>query len=191
MRWCLVTVERCPVDPAPEWSLPPGSALSMSVHLPSGRYGLLARTGGGTGRMGWILDEHVAVDADQARDDDVRAACADVLYGSRPRPAGQAVRWLTAVAAAHPGCRLVAAPLAGGGWTALSGPDGTAVMLPCAVPAGSSLFASCLHGWLVAGRELTELSAARITCRAAGDARNDDGRIRAPGPRVPLRPRPR
>ncbi|MEV7090931.1 hypothetical protein AB0O07_34590 [Streptomyces sp. NPDC093085] len=110
------------------------------------------------------LDEHLAVDAGTCRDRRWLES-ADVLQTARPRPPGAALRWLAETRAAHPGARLVAASLSGGGWAAATGggrnPERGAVLLPYRKPYGTapgwSLIPSLLHGWLVAGHSLYEL----------------------------------
>ncbi|MFY4720901.1 hypothetical protein [Streptomyces sp. LaBMicrA B280] len=71
-------------------------------------------------------DEHCAVNA-EAAPENRRLACADVLYGVRPRPPASAVHWLTGMTARHPSCALAAVPLSGGGWLALAGAAGSNV----------------------------------------------------------------
>ncbi|MFD5748487.1 hypothetical protein [Streptomyces sp. NPDC127033] len=152
----------------------PGRALVARI-VPAG--GCPGRAGP-EGSCAPPLDEHLAVDADACRDPG-RLECADVLQTGRTRPVADALRWLAETRAAHPGARLVAAPLPGGGW-AVAGDDGDrdGVLLPSGVfvpygifpsyrtPSGTlsgrthprwSLVPSCLHGWLVAGHTLREL----------------------------------
>ncbi|MFE2940492.1 hypothetical protein ACFXKG_15730 [Streptomyces sp. NPDC059255] len=142
------------------------------------------------------LDEHLAVDADACRDPG-RLECADVLQTGRTRPATDALRWLAETRASHPGARLIAAPLPGGGWAA-AGDDGdrggvllppgvfpspgvlvpSGAFLPYGTPYGTpsgrttpgwSLVPSCLHGWLVAGHTLRELCEPRLNrCQGNG-----------------------
>ncbi|WP_167502478.1 hypothetical protein [Streptomyces malaysiensis] len=163
---CFVTVEwweKAPPEPVP----------SPSLCLWTGRVAgggvLLARTGlAGIRRAPVVLDEHLTVDADACAD--ARGLdCADVLRGSRPRPAAEAVRWLAEIGPAGPGCRLAAVPLIGGGWVARGGTDPGVVALPCRVPPEQWLFVSCLHAWLVAGLPLSGMLEAhpRITYRPA------------------------
>jgi hypothetical protein len=154
--WCFVTVEwreKAPSDPAPPQSL----CLSTS-RTPGGGI-LLARVGVEDARRAMVLDEHLAVDADACRDRR-RLECADVVYGSLPRPLAEAVRWLADIRAASAGCCLAAVPLIDGGWAAAGGKGPGTVVLACLVPPEQWLFVSCLHAWLVTGLRLSELEAA-------------------------------
>lgn len=101
-------------------------------------------------------DEHFAADVDTYHEH-CWLSCSDVLYASRVRPSADAVRWLTDVAAAYPGCRLAAAPLTEGGWAIFDGTNRTAVFLAPWVPADQPLLASCLHTWLVARHQVRTL----------------------------------
>lgn len=163
--WCFVTVEwwaAAPPEPAPAPSL-----CLWTGRAPGGGV-LLARTGRADTGRGRVLDEHLTVDADACADAR-RLDCADVLCGSRPRPAAEAVRWLAEVGCARPACGLAAVPLAGGGWMARGGTDPGVVALPCQVPPQHWLFVSCLHAWLVAGLPLSAVVEAhpRFTYRPA------------------------
>ncbi|MFE3599620.1 hypothetical protein [Streptomyces sp. NPDC059142] len=152
------------VDWAGPYGTGPWAPVDGTVLALPGR-ALVARTAPARAAAGWCappLDEHLAVDADACRDPR-RLECADVLQTGRARPADGALRWLAEIRAAHPGARLVAAPLPGGGWVA-AGADGDrcAVLPPRGTDPrrtrpGWSLVPSCLHGWLVAGHSLREL----------------------------------
>ncbi|MEU3027049.1 hypothetical protein ACPCBC_01595 [Streptomyces incarnatus] len=124
-------------------------------------------------------DEHFAVNA-EAAPENRRLACADVLYGVRPRPPASAARWLTRVAARHPSCALAAVPLSGGGWLALAGSaaggrGGGPRVVAEAVGPDQPLLASCLHAWLVEGRSLAELAYVRPLRQAAAGGRTAAG----------------
>lgn len=106
-------------------------------------------------------DEHLAADADACLEHRW-LSCSDVLYTSRVRPSADALRWLTDVTTAYPGCRLAAAPLTEGGWAMLDGTRRRAVLLAPRVPADQPLLASCLHAWLVAGHEIRTLHDVRV-----------------------------
>ncbi|MEV7504906.1 hypothetical protein [Streptomyces sp. NPDC093018] len=124
-------------------------------------------------------DEHCAVNA-EAAPENRRLACADVLYGVRPRPPAAAAHWLTGVAARHPWCALAAVPLSGGGWLALAGAaagerGGGPRVVAEAVGPDQPLLASCLHAWLVGGRSLAELAYVRPLRQAAAGGRTAAG----------------
>ncbi|MGW4886640.1 hypothetical protein [Streptomyces murinus] len=124
-------------------------------------------------------DEHCAVNA-EAAPENRRLACADVLYGVRPRPPASALHWLTGVAARHPSCALAAVPLSGGGWLALAGSaargrGGGPRVVAEAVGADQPLLASCLHAWLVEGRSLAELAYVRPLRQVAAGGRTAAG----------------
>ncbi|MFI6638138.1 hypothetical protein [Streptomyces sp. NPDC050504] len=79
------------------------------------------------------MREPVIVDADGGASEAWRQ-CADVLYGSRPRPAEAASAWPGRLLRRYPGCLLAAAARTDGGCalavrggtpTVLPGPDGT------------------------------------------------------------------
>ncbi|MGC0328397.1 hypothetical protein RKD23_001387 [Streptomyces sp. SAI-170] len=132
----------------------PGMDLVLLLRSSGRDYGLLARVGGdGPG-----TDEHLAVDA-EACAEPWWSACADVLYGRHPRPLAVAARWLSALMAAHPGCRVGAVPLADGGWAVT---DRSGLLLLRGVPADRPLLVSCLHGWLTAGRRLRDIEDVRV-----------------------------
>ncbi|MFE3828392.1 hypothetical protein [Streptomyces sp. NPDC059092] len=148
-----------PAGGTAQWSPVGGTVLALPDRA------LVARIAPACAGEGWCaapLDEHLAVDADACRDPR-RLECADVLQTGRSRPLAGALRWLAETRAAHPGARLIAAPLSGGGWMAAGG-DGErcVVLLPYGTasrpaPPRWSLVPSCLHGWLVAGHSLREL----------------------------------
>ncbi|MYU03606.1 hypothetical protein GTY81_06780 [Streptomyces sp. SID8366] len=124
-------------------------------------------------------DEHCAVNA-EAAPENRRLACADVLYGTRPRPSASAARWLTRLAARHPSCALAAVPLAQGGWLALAGPAGRGrgggpLVVAAAIGPDQPLLASCLHAWLVEGRPLAELAYVRPLRQVAAGGRTAAG----------------
>ncbi|MFE7132138.1 hypothetical protein ACFVIM_14870 [Streptomyces sp. NPDC057638] len=154
-----------------------------------------AREPAHAGGHGPVVDEHIAVDADLCGGVSVRH-CADVLYGSRPRTADEAVSWLSRVRAASPGYGLVAARLTAPGWWVAAGrrdphplpvrgatPGGTGGdsapggMGGYAAPGGTGrdqdafpLLPSSLHAWLSTGHALAELPAA-LRSRAAPPGR--------------------
>lgn len=68
------------------------------------------------GREVTVDGEPVAVDADSGASEAWRQ-CADVLYGSRPRPAEAAHAWSGELLRRYPGCLLAAASRTGGGCT--------------------------------------------------------------------------
>ncbi|WP_324785846.1 hypothetical protein [Streptomyces sp. H51] len=105
-------------------------------------------------------DEHVA--AEVAPGSRWPAVCADVLHDRHPRAFADAARRLDDIAAAHPGCRLVAAPLAAGGWAVAGGRSRTVVPLAHRVRPDEPLLASCLHAWLAAGHTLEEIQDIRV-----------------------------
>ncbi|MDX2678104.1 hypothetical protein [Streptomyces soliscabiei] len=107
------------------------------------------------------VDQHVAVDVGQGPE--ARwPACADVLHERCPRPFAEAARRLGAITAAHPGCRLAAAPLTGGGWAVTEATSRRVVRLASQVPPDRALLASCLHAWLVAGHTLADIDDIRV-----------------------------
>ncbi|KUN03122.1 hypothetical protein AQI95_24490 [Streptomyces yokosukanensis] len=110
---------------------------------------------------GPATDEHFTADAEACFGR--RLACADVLYARRPRSLAAAVRWLAEVRARQPACGLAAAPVADGGWLAVSGSTrgATSTVLAAAVPPDQPLLASCLHAWVVCGYSLAELEHVR------------------------------
>ncbi|MYS93060.1 MULTISPECIES: hypothetical protein [Streptomyces] len=130
------------------------AALSLRISSGGRHYDVLARVGPADRGA----DEHFAVDADACRERRW-AEYADVLHAGRPRSPADAARWLVSVTAAHPACRVVAAPLAGGGWAVA---DGTRMLLVRHVPATRPLLASCLHAWLVAGLALRDIEDIRV-----------------------------
>ncbi len=162
--WCHV---RSTAGGAPAGARAAGGGAVFGVLLETshGRYRAWAGQAGRSAPVpATVLDEHLAVDADRCACDRW-LACADVLYGSRPRSPAEAVRDLATVLARHRGCRVMAVPLAAdgghgcpGGWMAAV-PGGAPLLLRCApdVPP-DPLVVSCLHGWLTTGRELSELS---------------------------------
>lgn len=106
-------------------------------------------------------DEHFAADAGlclKCR----WSACVDVLHDRHPRSFIDTARRLHDITAAHPGCRLAAAPLAEGGWAVTEGTAHTVVPLARWVPPDQPLLASCLHAWLVAGHMLRDIEDIRI-----------------------------
>jgi hypothetical protein len=106
-------------------------------------------------------DEHVAAEAGPCPG--IRwPVCADVLHDPFPRPYADAVRRLGDLTAAHPGCRLAAAPLTGGGWAVVDGTSRTVRSLAHRVPPDQPLLASCLHAWLVAGHTLRDIHDIRV-----------------------------
>ncbi|MEV7979195.1 hypothetical protein [Streptomyces sp. NPDC086519] len=145
-----------------------GPALLLRVRAAGRDYRVLARaglteSGDPLGADGTTVaaDEHFAADAGprlQGR----WWACADVLHDRHPRPFADTVRRLNDITAAHPGCRLAAAPLAEGGWAAADGTSRTVVRLARRVPPGEPLLASCLHAWLVAGHTLRDIEDIRL-----------------------------
>ncbi|MFH0172825.1 hypothetical protein [Streptomyces cacaoi] len=146
----------------------PAADLSLRVRAAGVDYDVLARVGllepgGRPGAGGPVAgaDEHVAAEAGPCPG--VRwPVCADVLHERLPRPYADAVRRLGGLAAAHPGCRLAAAPLTGGGWAVVDGTSRTVVPLARRVPADQPLLASCLHAWLVAGHALRDIEDIRV-----------------------------
>ncbi|MEU4892058.1 hypothetical protein AB0B12_23245 [Streptomyces sp. NPDC044780] len=174
--WCFVTVEwREETPPEP----PPAPSLCLGTGRATGGGVLLARPGRAAAPRAAVLDEHLTVDAD-ARPGTRWLDCADVLRGSRPRPAAEAVRWLADVRSSRPGCRLAAVPLAEGGWAAAAGTEPGVVVLPCGIPAEQWLFVSCLHAWLVAGLPLSGLLGG-LGAGGTGRARGAGGTGRAEG----------
>ncbi|MER6628583.1 hypothetical protein ABT301_10115, partial [Streptomyces sp. NPDC000987] len=107
-------------------------------------------------------DEHVAAEAVLRPGSRWPAVCADVLHDRHPRAFADAARRLDDIAAAHPGCRLVAAPLAAGGWAVAGGSTRTAVPLAHRVRPDQPLLASCLHAWLAAGHTLGSIQDIRV-----------------------------
>ncbi|MDQ1070809.1 hypothetical protein [Streptomyces canus] len=106
-------------------------------------------------------DEHFAADVDACRNPHW-LSCSDVLYAGHPRPSADAGHWLREVMAAFPGCRIAAAPLAGGGWAVLDGSAREAVFLAPEVPADQPLLASCLHAWLLTGHGLRDVAGIQV-----------------------------
>jgi hypothetical protein len=135
-------------------------ALSLAVSTSSGDVVLRATAGAAQPGGRQVLDEHFVVNAD-AHHEQRWLDCADVLYGSRARSAGEAVGWLHAVAAGRDTCRMAAVPLVKGGWAVLDTTRQQVTLLPVKTPRGQWLWPSCLLGWLTAGGTLQELVAAR------------------------------
>ncbi|WP_369227151.1 hypothetical protein AB5J52_42235 [Streptomyces sp. R39] len=143
-------------------------ALLLRIRAAGRDYRVLARAGLtgpgdplGADGTAVAADEHFAADAGP-RLQDRWWACADVLHDRHPRPFADTVRRLNDITAAHPGCRLAAAPLAEGGWAVADGTSRTVVPLAHRVPAGEPLLASCLHAWLVAGHALRDIEDIRL-----------------------------
>ncbi|GGS50393.1 hypothetical protein AB0E75_28725 [Streptomyces griseoviridis] len=164
----LVTVELRPAPPvrpghAERPRRRPGTVVALALlGTSAGRvYGFSARARrpGAAGVSGG--EEHVAADAEVCRDPGW-LSCSDVLYTGRARQMPDAVRWLTSVMGAFPGCRLAAAPLAGGGWAVLDDVGRPAALLGPRVPADQPLLASCLYAWLVLGHEVRALDDLRV-----------------------------
>ncbi|MEU3782404.1 hypothetical protein [Streptomyces sp900129855] len=161
----FVSVRVCAPPPCPRGPRQ-GTAPDLALRVRSaGRsYDVLARVGRtepGPGRPLAGVDEHVAAavgPGPEAR----WPACADVLHERRPRPFAEAARRLGAITAAHPGCRLAAAPLTGGGWAVTEATGRTVVRLARQVPPDRPLLASCLHAWLVAGHTLAHIQDIRL-----------------------------
>ncbi|MFI1562774.1 hypothetical protein ACH4ZX_06815 [Streptomyces sp. NPDC020490] len=107
-------------------------------------------------------DEHVAAEAALRPGSGWPAVCADVLHDRRPRAFADAARRLDDIAAAHPGCGLVAAPLTAGGWAVAGGRTRTAVPLAHRVRPDQPLLASCLHAWLATGHTLGSIQDIRV-----------------------------
>ncbi|MFF8960723.1 hypothetical protein [Streptomyces sp. NPDC014894] len=155
----LVTVGLSLVGPRSPGPPGPGYVLDARAFGESWRYAVAVPDGGREGPPSggvFAVDEHLAVDADRCRDR-WTLECADVLHGSRPRPAHEALPLLARILAGHPGCRLAALPLTGGGWAAAGGAVPGAFLVPCAAAPDRSLLPSCLHAWLAAGHGLGEL----------------------------------
>ncbi|MCD7442612.1 hypothetical protein K4B79_30885 [Streptomyces lincolnensis] len=140
---------------------PPAPSLVLRVTSAGSAYDLTARVGPAADLGAPVTDEHVVADADACRERPW-LTCSDVLYAGCARSPAAAVSWLEGVTAAHPGCRLAAVPLVGGGWAVLDGPGRRALFLGRRVPADRPLLASCLHAWLVAGREVRDLDDIRV-----------------------------
>ncbi|WP_405579266.1 hypothetical protein [Streptomyces sp. NBC_01190] len=168
----FVSVERYEVTRARKH--PPGGgcgldgrvpALSLAVGTTAGQVVLRATPGAAEPGGRQVLDEHFVVDADAhdsgARLDRAWLDCADVLYGSRPRSPGDAIRWLTGIAAGRDTCRMAAVPLTKNGWAALDTARQEVTLLPVDTPHGHWLWPSCLLGWLTAGGKLQDLVAVR------------------------------
>lgn len=130
-----------------------------------------------------VRDEHLAVDADRCEDGRWLHA-ADVLYGSTLRSPGLAEGWLRDVMDRRPACTVAATPVAGGRWAARCRPHGRVlyVAAPPHAPVGS-----CLHAWLVAGRNPEELAG---TWRRGEVADGMCFTVRAGSPRPAWRVRP-
>ncbi|MFI9172750.1 hypothetical protein [Streptomyces lincolnensis] len=128
-------------------------------------YDLTARVGLAPTVSTPVADEHLAADADGCRERHW-LNCSDVLYAGCARSLADAVYWLTDLTAAHPGCRLAAAPLQEGGWAVLAGPGRRAFLLARRVPADEPLLASCLHAWLVTGYGMHDLDDIRVLSKA-------------------------
>ncbi|MEU6573569.1 hypothetical protein [Streptomyces sp. NPDC046805] len=142
--------------------------LLLRVRAAGRDYDVLARVGPtepgaplGTDGTTAAVDEHFAAEAGLCLQDRW-SACADVLHERHPRPFADTVRRLNDITAAHPGCRLAAAPLAEGGWAVTEGRNRTVVPLARRVPPGEPLLASCLHAWLVAGHALLDIEDIRL-----------------------------
>ncbi|WP_310724100.1 hypothetical protein [Streptomyces sp. N2A] len=147
-------------------------AVTVSVGEPAGAAPADARfrssgVGPTTGEAADI-DEHFAVDAEGCTDERL-LACADVLHGGRPWPAGSAVAWAREILLRYPGCRLAGVPLIGGGWV-VAERFGSCRLLPTVFRRSPltypqrgraaweySLMASCLHGLVLTGHALDEL----------------------------------
>ncbi|SHH64140.1 hypothetical protein [Streptomyces sp. 3214.6] len=168
----FVSVRVCAPPPCPRGPRR-GTAPHLALRIRSaGRsYDVLARVGctepGPDRPMAGVdehiagVDEHVAVGVGpgpEAR----WPACADVLHERCPRPFAEAARRLGAITAAHPGCRLAAAPLTGGGWAVTEATSRRVVRLASQVPPDRALLASCLHAWLVAGHTLADIEDIRV-----------------------------
>jgi hypothetical protein len=167
---CFVSVERYEGPAATRTTPAAGEpafdarapALSLAVGTPSGQVLLRATVGAARPGGRQVLDEHFVVNAD-AHHDTAWLDCADVLYGSRPRPVGDAIRWLRAIVSGRSACRMAAVPLAKDGWAVLDTARQEVTLLPVATPGGQWLWPSCLLGWLTAGGTLQELASVRPT----------------------------
>lgn len=170
------TPPRSPSQSLPQ-SLPPADpdgapdpALSLAIHTPASHVVLRATAGAAQPGGRQVLDEHFVVNADTHREQRW-LDCADVLYGSHPRSAGDATRWLLAIAAEHDACRIAAVPLVKGGWAVLDTEHKDIALLPVTPLRGEWLLPSCLLGWLTAGGSLSELAAAHLRCSTADPPR--------------------
>ncbi|MGW7577704.1 hypothetical protein [Streptomyces sp. NPDC054765] len=122
----------------------------------------------GGGALPADTDEHFAVDAESCTEERW-LACADVLHGGRPWPAGSAVGWVRDTLTRYTGCRLAGLPLIGGGWAVAERIGSCRVLRSAFIrtsPPGPertraaweySLMASCLYGLVVTGHRLEEL----------------------------------
>jgi hypothetical protein len=144
----------------------PALELSLAVRTPGRQAVLSASPGAAQPGERRVLDEHFVVDAD-AHEAPRWRRLADVLYGSRPRSAGEAGRWLPAVTAGQDACRIAAVPLARGGWAVLDTAEGQVTVVPVTTAYLPWLLPSCLLGWLTAGGTLRELADARLECLPA------------------------
>jgi hypothetical protein len=145
-------------------------ALSLAIRTPASHVVLRASAGAAQPGGRQVLDEHFVVNADTHREQRW-LDCADVLYGSRPRSAADATRWLLAIAAEHDVCRIAAVPLVKGGWATLDTERKDIALLPVTTSRGQWLLPSCLLGWLTSGGTLGELSSAQLRCSTADPPR--------------------
>ncbi|WP_329130155.1 hypothetical protein OG552_06080 [Streptomyces sp. NBC_01476] len=136
------------------------AALSLAVPTPAGEILLRASVGAAHPGGPQVLDEHFVVNAD-ARHEPGWLDCADLLYGSRPRGVSDAVHWLHSITAGRGACRMAAVPLVKGGWAVLDTVSRQVTLVPVTMPHGQWLWPSCLLGWLTAGGDLQDLTAAR------------------------------
>lgn len=146
---------------APVRRTDPASVLTIQGSSAGQAHRLTATAGCAETATASDADTHFAADAD-ACGERRWLRCADVLYAGRTRPPTEAVRWLTAVTAAFPGCRLAAAPLAEGGWAVLDSASPRAVFVALQVPGNRPLLASCLYAWLVTGHQVRDLLNIRV-----------------------------
>jgi hypothetical protein len=144
--------------------------LSLTVRTSASHVVLRASAGASQPDGHQVLDEHFVVNADTHREQRW-LDCADVLYGSRPRSAGDATRWLLAITAEHETCRIAAVPLVKGGWAVLDTEHKDIALLPVTIPRGQWLLPSCLLGWVTAGGTLGELASAQLHCTTTDPAR--------------------
>ncbi|MGW0332872.1 hypothetical protein ACWD0J_13565 [Streptomyces sp. NPDC003011] len=166
-RFVAVRLRASPPHPCgPPSDTPPD--LSLRIRSAGRHHDVLARVGltvpgGQPGTDGRVsgADVHFAVDAG-LYPGTRWPACADVLHDRHPRPFVDTARLLSRLMAAHPGCRLAAAPLTGGGWAVAERTSRTVVPVAAHVPPDRPLLASCLHAWLVAGHALRDIEDVRV-----------------------------